>query len=96
MSTAATRRGYCRHAVEIRQRLHQRTKDVWWHNTIYGGSYSENLAVWVRFSEFNHLNYHHIWLLHPVAEDAWRRADLKRVWRHILERIARCQKPRLP
>lgn len=96
MSTAATRRGYCRHAVEIEQRRLRAERSVWFHNTIYGGSYDENLAVWVRFYEFNCLSYHHIWLLRQVADSPWRRTELKRVWRHILERIARCQKPRLP
>lgn len=98
--TAHRRLGFDRHQMTYRVREHQRDKQSWWAvEVVNGHSYrmEENRGVWVRFSELNQLRYYHTHALR-LAEfnGAWRQADLKRVWRLIVERAARCDGPRLP
>lgn len=71
-----------------------------WFISIEPGRRAEyNLGVWIRFNEFNRLQYYHINCLRRSLWDMtspWRKADLKRVYRLIIERAAMCDKPRLP
>lgn len=96
--SAAERHGYDRHVLMYRERAAKNTY-AWWNEVVGPGyKYSTNISVWCRFSEFNHLSYHHIWCSPRMYElqSSWRRQDLKRAWRSILERIKLCDKPRLP
>ena len=100
MSTAATRRGYDRHALEIQMRQHIRGKSVWHREEMKAGYCDENRAVWVRFYQLNQMIwYYQINCLNRKIYATYhphQRTEMKRVYRYLIQRMGRCEKPRLP